>query len=199
MKNNSANRTLVKLGGGLLLVALVCLASAPVSRAESAGSNRNEKYLVLGTIEIVDSATNTLTVRLSDGTDKILQVGKHLSVNGREETRNRGEAELAAQERAVIYYTDRGGQETAVEVESLNHAMRRSVSGTLVSADKDSKVVVLRTLSGKEETFRVQNDAVIETDHNVMIFSQYEPEPGAQITLHYADAIGMPQLSRIKR
>ena len=36
-----------------------------------AASNGHEGYLVLGTIEKFDSAANTITIRLSDGADKI--------------------------------------------------------------------------------------------------------------------------------
>jgi len=153
---------------------------------------------VLATIENIDSVANTITVRLPDGTDKTLQLGKRLMVNGRAETRNRAESELTAQERAVVYYTDKRGDQTAVDVESLNHAMHRTVTGTLISTDKDNKTLVLRTASGEEETFRVQNDAVIETGDGVMTFAQFEPLSGELITLHYKDRGGMLEVSRIK-
>ena len=187
-----------RLGGAVLLVALVCLTSTLASRDASAATNKRESYLVLGTIENIDSAANTITVKLSDGTDKTLQLAKRLTVNGREETRNRAESGLMARERAVIYYTDKGSNETAVDVESLNHAMRRTVTGTLISANKDNKIIVLRTTSGKEETFRVQNDAVIETGDGVMIFAQFEPQSDELVTLHYVDPLGMAKVSRIK-
>jgi hypothetical protein len=44
----------------------------------------------------------------------------------------------------------------------------------------------------------VQNDAVIESGDSVMIFAQFEPQVGAQITLHYQDPLGMAEVSRIK-
>ena len=187
-----------RLVGAVLLVALVCLMNTLASRDASAASNGREKYLVLGTIENIDSAANTITVKLSDGTDKTLQLAKRLVVNGREETRSRVEFGLMARERAVIYYTDKGSDQTAVDVESLNHAMRRTITGTLISADKDNKTVVLRTANGKEETLRVQNDAVIESGDSLMIFAQFEPQAGSQITLHYQDPLGMTEVSRIK-
>ena len=201
MKNNTAkaNWKLGKLVGGVLFVAMVCLAGALASLNASAAPNGRYKYQVLGTIETVDSAANTITVRLSDGTDKTLQLGKRLMINGREETRSRAEAALTAQERAVIYFTEKGGEETAVDVESLNHAMRRTVAGEVVSVDKDNKVLVLKTAAGMDEKFRVQNDAVIETGDGVMTFAQLEPQSGAQITLHYEDPMGLVRVSRIKR
>jgi hypothetical protein len=186
-----------RLGGAVLLVALVCLTSTLASREASAATNKRE-YLVLGTIENVDSAANTITVKLSDGTDKTLQLAKRLTVNGREETRNRAESGLMARERAVIYYTSKGSDETAVDVESLNHVMRRTVTGTLISANKDNQIVVLRTASGKEETFRVQTDAVIETGDGVMMFAQFEPQSDELVTLHYVDPLGIAKVSRIK-
>jgi hypothetical protein len=104
-----------------------------------------------------------------------------------------------ARERAVIYYTDKGRDETAIDLESLNHVMRRTTTGTLIRADKDNKTVVLRTANGKEETFRVQNDAVIETGDGVMLFAQFEPQSDELVTLHYEDPLGMVKVSRIKR
>ena len=178
----------------VLLITLVCRVGGLASGNASAAS----RYRVLGTIESIDSTANTITVRLSDGTDKTLQLAKRLMINGREEARSRAESALTAQERAVIYYTDKGGDETAVDVESLGHAMRRTVTGTLVSADKETRTVVLRTANGKDETFRVQNDAVIETGDGVMTFAQFEPQSGAQVTLHYEDPDGMLEVSRIK-
>jgi len=200
MKNNKAipRWRLARLVGEVLLVALVSLTSTLASRDVSAAANTHEKYMVLGIIENIDSAANTITVKLSDGTDKTLQLAKRLTVNGRAELSSHAESALTAQERAVIYYTDKSGNETAVDVESLNHAMPRTVAGTLISADKDSKTVVLRTVNGKDESFRVQKDAVIETTDGVMIFAQFEPQAGSQITLHYEDSLGMEEVSRIK-
>jgi hypothetical protein len=77
--------------------------------------------------------------------------------------------------------------------------MHRAVSGTLVSADKDSKTLVLRTANGKDETFRLHNEAVIETGDGVITFAQFEPQAGAQITLHYDDPFGFAAVTRIKR
>ena len=187
---------LSRLVGGALFAGLVCLTSVLASRDASAATHN--KYQVLGTIENIDGASNTITVRLSDGTDKTLRLAKRFTVNCREENSSRGESKLSVQERAVIYYTDKGGDETAVDVESLNHAMHKTVTGTLMRVDKDMKTVVLRTVNGKEETFRVQNDAVIETGDSVMTFAQFDPQLGTQITLHYQDPIGMPEVSRIK-
>jgi len=188
MKDNKAIVwNLERLGEAVLLVALVCLTSTLASRDASAATNRRESYQVLGTIENIDTAANTITVRLSDGTDKTLQLAKRFMVNGREETRTRAESALTARERAVIYYTNEGGGETAIDLESLNHVMRKTVTGTLVSANKDNKIVVLRTAGGKEESFRVQNDAVIETGDGVMLFEQFEPQSDELVTLHYED------------
>jgi hypothetical protein len=41
-------------------------------------------------------------------------------------------------------------------------------------SDRDNKTVVMRTANGKEETFRVQDSAVIETSDSVMTFAQFE-------------------------
>jgi len=178
----------------VLLITLVCLVGTLASGNASAAT----RYRLLGTIENIDSTANTITVRLFDGTDKTFQLARRVMVNGRQETRSRAESALTARERAVIYYTDKGGDETAVDVESLGHAMRKTVTGTLTGADKDKRTIVLRTANGKDETFRVQNDAVIETGDGVMTFAQFEPQTGAQITLHYDDPDGMLEVSRIK-
>jgi hypothetical protein len=71
-------------------------------------------------------------------------------------------------------------------------------AGGVLSGASNNKTVVLRTANVKEETFRVQNDAVIESSDSVMIFSQFEPQAGAQITLYYEDPLGMVEVSRIK-
>jgi hypothetical protein len=200
MKDNRAiaHGKVRRLATDVLLIALVCLASTLASHVASAASNGHQRYLVLGTIENIDSAANTITVRLSDGTDKTLPLAKRITVNGRGETRSRAESSLTAQERAVIYYTDNSGDETAVDVESLSHAMPRTVTGTFISGDRVNKTVVMRTANGKEETFRVQDSAVIETGDSVMTFAQFEPQSGAQITLHYDDPLGVEEVSRIK-
>lgn len=188
-----------RLVGFKLMVTLVCLMCPLASSVASAAPDRYERFQVLGIIENIDSAANTITVRLSDGTDKTLRLAKRLRVNGREEATDRAESALTVQERAVIYYKGNGPDETAVEVEALNHVMPKTVMGTLISVNKDRKTLVLRTADGKEETFRVQNDAVIETGDNVMTFDRFEPQSGMQITLHYDDPMGTVEVSRIKR
>jgi hypothetical protein len=185
--------------GGMSLAALVCLAGTLAASTASASPNRSERYIILGTIDNVDSAGNAITVKLSDGTEKTLQLAKRMMVNGRNEKMDRAEAALMPNERAVIYYKVRGGEETAVDVESVNHAMRKAVTGSLVSADKAGNRLVLQLANGREETFRVNNDAVIETGDNVMTFAQFDPQTGAQITLHYDDSLGTPEVSRVKR
>ena len=179
----------------VLLITLVCLVGTLASGNASAAT----RYRLLGTIENIDSTANTITVRLFDGTDKTFQLARRVMVNGRQETRSRAESALTARERAVIYYTDKAGDETAVDVESLGHVMRKTVTGTLTSADKDKRTVVLRTANGKDETFRVQNDAVIETGDGVMLFAQFEPQSDQLVTLHYEDPLGAVKVSRIKR
>jgi hypothetical protein len=199
LKNNeSILWKLKRSGGAALLIALVCLMSTLASRDASAAPRERKSYLVVGTIENIDSGSNTITVKLSDGTDKTLQLAKRLMVNGREESRLRAESALTAQERAVIYYTNKGGDETAVDLESVNHVMRRAVTGTLISADKNNKILVLRAADGKAETFRVENDAVIETGDGVMLFADFEPQSDELVTLHYKDAEGMMAVSRVK-
>src|SRR6185312_9743662 len=172
MKDNKSilNRKLGELAGAVMFVALVCLTTMLSSQNASAASNPREKYMVLGTIENIDSAANTITVRLFDGTDKSMQLSKRLMVNGRAEKRTRAESRLMPQERAVIYY-----------------------------ADKGSMTLVIRTARGKDETFRVQSDAVIETGDSVMTFTQFEANPGTQIVLHYQDPLGMTEVRRVKR
>ena len=200
MKDNKSivSVMLGRLVGAVLVIALVCFASMLVSPDVNAAPHSHAKYLVLATIENIDSVANTMTVRLSDGTDRTLQLAKHVTVNGRNERRSQAESDLMAKERAVISYTARDGDETAVDVESLNHAMRKTVMGTLISADKENKILVLRRADGREEIFRVQNDAVIETGDSVMTFAQFEPQAGLQVTLHYKDILGMVEVSRIK-
>jgi hypothetical protein len=198
MKHNIMLWKSGRLVGFILMVTLVCLTSAPASRFASAAPARHEEYQALVTIENIDSATGTITVRLSDGTEKTLRLPKHMTVDGRPEGMSRAESALKIQEHAVVDYKVNGADETAVDVESLNHAMHKTVTGTLISVDRDRKTVVLRTVNGKEETFRLQNDAVIETTDNVVTFDQFEPQSGEQITLHYRDPLGMTEVSRIK-
>jgi hypothetical protein len=197
--NESVIWKMKRLGGAVLIVAFVCLTSTLSSRDASAATSKRQSYEVLATIENIDSATNTITVKLSDGTDKTLELAKRLTINGREETRSRAESALTARERAVIYYNNQGGGETAVDLESVDHVMPKIVTGTLTTANKDSKILVLRMADGKEESFRVQNDAVIETGDGIMLFEQFEPQSDELITLHYKDPQGMIEVSRIKR
>ena len=72
-----------------------------------------------------------------------LPLAKRITVNGHGETGSRAESSLRAQERAVIYYTNNSGEETAVDVESLSHAMPRTVTGTFISGDRDKALDIL--------------------------------------------------------
>src|SRR5215471_222346 len=107
----------------VLLVVLACLAIALIAGYASGARTKSERYRVLGTIENIDSTANTITVKLSDGTEKTLSLAERLTVNGREEQRTRAESALANSERAIIYYTEDNGKESAVDIESLAHAM----------------------------------------------------------------------------
>jgi len=197
-KTGSVRGVLARVMGLAALAAIVCLTGALLARDASAATNRN-KYVIVGTIESVDSAGNAITVKLSDGTEKTLQLAKRLTVNGREEKMSRAEPGLATQPRAVISYTKNGAEETAVEVESLNHSMRKTVTGSLVSADKATNTLVLQLANGRQKTFSVKNDAVIETNDSVTTFLQFEPQQGAQLTLHFEDALGVSEVSRMRR
>src|SRR5258708_39337782 len=56
-----------------------------------------------------------------------LPLAKRITVNGHGETGSRAESSLRVQERAVIYYTNNSGEETAVDVESLSQAPPRTL------------------------------------------------------------------------
>ena len=194
----AARGRLALLLGAAPLAAMVFLTTALLPRAASAAT-KNERYVVLGTIESVDNAGKAITVRLSDGTEKTLRLAQHMVVNGRAEKESRAESALAPQERAVISYKEDGAGETAVEVESLNHAMPGAVTGSVVTADKAAGRLVLRLANGREEAFRVKEGAVIETGDGVTTFAQLDPQQGTQITLHFRDAVGMAEVSRLRR
>ena len=197
--NTAARGRLALLLGAAPLAAMVLLTAALLPRGASASTMRDERYVVLGTIESVDNAGNAITVRLPDGREKTLRLAQRMVVNGRAEGMSRAASELVPQERAVISYKVDGMEEKAVDVESLDHAMPAVVTGSVVSADKAANRLVLRLANGREEIFRVKEGAVIETADGVTTFFQFEPQQDAQITLHFRNAFGMAEVSRLRR
>jgi len=136
----------------LVIVMVAGIAALPVRAADDAVS------AIHGTITKLDSATKTAVIKTADGTEHTIHFVDKTAVHGAEATATGSkDAFLGLKEgsEVAVHYTEKGSEETAVEVDHLGKDGIKSVDGTVSKVGKGGKTVTVKAADGTEQTFDV--------------------------------------------
>jgi hypothetical protein len=172
------------------IVAAAVLAAAPmVLSADEAG------HIASGTVDAVDSAAKTVTVKTADGVKHTAKITDDTMMTGGKDvasatTASAKAAALATKKgsQAVVSYTAEGGKETAHGIKVVGHESVKAVSGTVTAVDHAAGTVAVKTADGAVATYHLASDGVVETGKGTAVAGKdaaHGVEVGSKVTVHY--------------
>lgn len=170
-------KRILDAGVVLLLSSSVCFAAQDVVTA------------VQGTVKKLDSASRSLVVKASDGTEHTLHFVRRTSVHGADAAgTGTKDAFHGLQEgsEVVAHYTARGAKETAVEIDRVGDDGVKTAEGTVSHVDRAGKTLVVKAADGTEETYRLTDRAAKDAGKEIADGS----EKSAKVTVYYTEEAG---------
>lgn len=169
--------------GTLRLFVIAALVLLPARADEDAVT------AIRGTVTKVDAATKTIVVKAGDGTehtfhfvDKTAVHGAHATAAGAKDAFH-GVTEGSE---VVAHYTEKGGEDTAVEVDKVGKGGMHAVDGTVTRVGEGGKTVVVKAADGTQETFHVVGK---DTAASVKSIGK-GADKSAKVTVYYTESAG---------
>jgi hypothetical protein len=144
---------------------------------------------VHGTVKKVDSSTKTIVVKTDDGAEHTLHLADKTAIHGAKTSAQAGKDTwhgLSEGTEVVAHYTQRAGEDTAVEIDKVGHDGLKSTAGTIKDLDRGSKKLVVKADDGTESTFRLTDHAVKDSGKDIAEGT----EKGAKVTVYYTEEAG---------
>ena len=120
---------------------------------------------IKGTVKKIDAESKTVIVETADGTEHAVQFVSHTVVYGFGKTRKGAREALRSLKEGsdvVVHYTKKGAKEIAAEVDHVGTGGLKRAEGTIARIDRIGKTIVVKTVQGTEETYRLADHAARE-------------------------------------
>ena len=173
------------------------LFSGVTTIAQDVAKGGDVVHAVGGIITKVDSAAKTITLKTADGAEHVFRYTEATSVRASHEGARAAktgtvDTYMAGKEgtHAIVHYTGKGADETAVHVEDLGKRSMQVGQGTVTDVDKAARTVTIKAEDGTESTYHVAKDATVDTEHGVTKDSELIAKKGEKATVHYTDEAG---------
>lgn len=160
-----------------LILTLLCSA---------AHADEDVVHAIHGTIQKIDQDTKTVVVKTGDGIEHSLRVTDGIVVHSSKSADKAATAswhELRAGAEVVAHYTQRGTEDSAVEIDKLGEDGLKATAGRVAELDRGAKRLVVDTVKSGKETFRLTSHAAEDAGKDVA----KETEKGAKVTIYYTD------------
>lgn len=162
---------------------LACFLVTSARAADDVGS------AVHGTINKVDSAARTITVKTKDGTEHTVHVLDSTVVHGAEATASSTKDTvhgLTEGTEVVAHYAEKGGEKTAVDVYRVGKGGVKAMDGTVSKVGEGGKTVVVKAADGTEHTFAVAGEGTADAAKDLGKAS----EKSGKVTVYYTEKAG---------
>ena len=117
---------------------------------------------VHGKITKLDKATKTLVVKTADGSERSVRFLDNTAVHGfhaGEEDVKDSFHDLKEGTEVVVHYSDKGGKDTAVEIDQVGKDGLKGTEGIISKLDRAGKTITVKTVDGTEHTFELTGRA----------------------------------------
>jgi len=142
-----------------------------------------------GTITKIDKAARTIAIKTADGTEHVFHWAKDTTVHG-------GRAsDVAAKDswhglkegsEVVAHSTQRGTEDTALEVDKVGADGMKKTEGTIKEVDRGGKKLVVEAADGTEQTFRLTGHAAADGGKDVTAGA----EKGTKVVVYSTEEAG---------
>ena len=167
-----------------------------ISIAALAGASyaQDAIHAVTGAVTKVDKTAKTLAVKTTDGAEEVFKYTEKTAVRDSHEGAHGTkmgvvDSYFAGKEGAyvVVRYTGRGADKTATLVEDFGKDALKTGKGTITKVDRAAHTIAVKTDDGAEATYKLGNEAVVETEHGVVRGSRFAVKDGDKIVVHYTE------------
>jgi hypothetical protein len=143
------------VGIGVLLITFVCFGFAVKEVVNSTH----------GTITKIDKAAKTMAIKTADGTEHVFHLADNTAVHGVRAS------DVAAKDswrglkegsEVVAHSTERGSEDTAVEIDKLGDNGLKKTEGTIKEIDRGGRKLVIESADGTERTFKLSGHAAAD-------------------------------------
>ena len=86
----------------------------------------------------------------------------------------------------MAYYTRRGTEDTALEIDKVGRGGLKSTEGTIQDLDRGGKKLVVKAVNGVQSTFRLSDHAVKDAGTDIAEGT----EKGTKVTVYYSEDAG---------
>jgi len=142
-----------------------------------------------GTVTKIDQGAKTVAVKTKDGTVHTLHFVGRTTVHGVDAT-GAGAKDafhgLKEGSEVVAHYSSKGAVETAEEVDHIGKDGLKVSEGAVTHIDRGGKVLVVKTASGGEETFRLADHAAADAGKDIAEGA----EKSGKVTVYYTEEAG---------
>jgi hypothetical protein len=154
-------------------------------------------HAVSGAVSHLDKEAKTIAIKTADGTEQVFHYTEHTTV--RDSTKAATYAKMGVVDtyfagkdgsKVVVRYMGKGADKTATLVEDFGKASLKAGKGTVTGVDKAAHTVAIRTEDGAVATYKMGDQAVVETDHGVVRGSRYLVKEGDHVVVHYTEDAG---------
>ncbi len=121
------------------------------------------EHAITGTVEAVDSAAKTVSIKTADGTVKVVKVTDKTTVEGMKAGATYTALGAEKGSHVVVKYTGEGADATASGFKYVGKGTVKVTEGTVVSVDDAAKTVTVKTAKGTEEVYHMSDVATVDT------------------------------------
>jgi hypothetical protein len=123
-----------------------------------------------GTISKIDKTAKTISIKTADGAEHVFHWTKDTTVHGAQATGTAAEDSwhgLKEGSEVVAHSTERGTEDTAVEVDKVGDDGLHKTEGTVKEFDRGSKKLVVETADGTDHTFQLTGHAAADAGKDI--------------------------------
>jgi len=162
-----------------LLIGILCF-SAQSARCQMV------VHAVSGTVKAINPSSKSIDVDFEDGSKGHFKTSSKSSVTLSFDNDLRGDAVDASDFKdvgsfAVIYYYGFASNRTAVAIKALGKGPFEKTVGKVVDFNKHDRLLTVRKSTGGNETFRLSDQAVVDTGMSLQSGRKYSPGKGYSV------------------
>ena len=177
---------------GLAVVTMMALGGAPAAWAGQTPAAAPAKkanpvvHAITGTVEKVDTAAKTVSIKTADGTVKVVKVSEKQTVEGLKAGADYTALGAEKGAHVVVKYTGEGADATATGIKYVGKSTVKASEGTVTKIDEAAKTVSIKTAKGAEEVYHYTDVGTVDSAKAVAKGA----DKSAKVTVYYTEEGG---------
>ena len=177
---------------GAILAAMFAAGGVVATQAAQAPATADKaqskpvEHAIAGTVESVDTAAKTVSIKTADGTVKVVKVTAKTTVQGLKAGADYTALGAEKGSHVVVKYTGEGADATSSGIKYVGKGTVKVSEGTVTKVDDAAKTVTVKTASGAEEVYHVTAEGTVDTGKGIAKGTT----KGAKVSVYYTEEGG---------